>query len=996
MASLLLTLLVALAYTASGWLALQIAVPPGYVSLVFLPAGLALGVVLVWGARTLSGIVLGSLCVQMLAGLQSTGMLPWHGWSNLVPALGAALQAWATAALVRRWIGYPTALDTPQHVVLFLFVLAPLGSLLNASLSVPVLVWDGLMHADEALYNAWVWWLGDTMGVALGAPIVLVLFGQPASAWRSRMGSVVLPMALAALVVGASYHELHRLDQQAQQAQFQQRAQDLAQRLQRRLDAQTDSVVAVATLMRLTTQHDAHTFREAVQPWLQRYPATQNFGWSPRITRAQRPGYEARESRQRGSAFQVLGRTPGGQTHRAADAPEHLPITWVEPLASNRTALGLDVLVLHATATTVERTRLSGQPAVSPSFRLVQETGAQQAVVMYQVVRGQPLTADQGPGGPTVGVVSAVFRLDAMLASVVGPGHAQRLQVCLLDADAPLDQRHLAGHAGCQHRASRMVTPTFNNQWHSQIPLYFGDRHWQLHVRPGPGYHSAEAENWFAWVTVITGLVSVTLLGAFLLIVSGHSRRAQHLVEQRTQELAQSNTHLEQLVHFDPLTGLVNRPQWMVQAHATLEAARHDGSMLGVVFLDLDHFKHINDSLGHSQGDLLLKTVADRLRQCLRPRDVLARLSGDEFVVLLPRLKSRTGAEVAARKILQALAAPIELGHQEITVSASLGLALYPADGADIETLLRHADTAMYSVKGSGRNGWRHFSRDMNEHLSQRLQIESGLRRALQPGANELILEYQPQVDTRSGAVVGVEALLRWRPPGQGPIGPDQFIPVAEDSGLIEPLSQWVLQQACTQLQQWQAQASTHPELARLKMAVNISAMEFNRANFMVQLRGVIERSGIVPAQLELEITESLLIQVQPSLQERLLEITAMGLSLALDDFGTGYSSLGYLKRLPLSKLKIDKSFITDVPGNAEDEAIIRATLSIAHDLGLQVVAEGVETQAQREFLLAHQCDTLQGWLYSRALPASEMPGWLRRHAQAWQRDHDADPSLSI
>lgn len=991
---LLLTLLTAVAYTASGWLALQITVPPGYVSLVFFPAGLALGSVLVWGWRTLPGIALGALCVEMLAGLQTTGLLPWHGWSSVVPALGAALQAWVVASLVRRWVGYPCALDTPHHVVLFLFVLAPLGSVVNASLSVPVLVWDGTMRADEALYNAWVWWLGDTMGVALCTPLVLALFGEPASVWRSRMGNVVLPMALAALVVGASYYELHRIDQQAQQQQFQQRAQELAQRLQRRLDAQTDSVMAVASFMRLTPSrhHSATVFRDAVQTWLRRYPATQNFGWSPYITRAQRPEYEAQESRAHGSAFQILGRTSDGRTYRAPNAEYHLPIRWVEPLASNQAVLGLDVTVLPATAAAIERARLSLKPAVSSSFRLVQETNTQQAVVMYQAIPGTH--SDR----PILGVVSAVFRLDDMLESVFNPDGSQalELQTCLLDADAPLRQRHLAGGPDCQHNPGQTIAPAVSGRWHSQTNVYFGDRTWELHIRPGPAYHATEAENWFAWVTVITGLVSVTLLGAFLLIISGHTRRTQHLVEQRTQELAQSNTHLEQLAHFDPLTGLANRPQWMVQAHATLEATRHDGSALGVVFLDLDHFKNINDSLGHSQGDLLLKTVADRMRNCLRPRDVLARMSGDEFVILLPRLKSRAGAEVAAHKILNALSPPIVLGQQEITVSASLGLAFYPTDGADIETLLRHADTAMYSVKANGRNGWRHFSSDMNEHLSQRLQIESGLRRALQPGARELILEYQPQVDTLTGTVVGVEALLRWRPPGQGPISPDQFIPVAEDSGLIEPLSQWVLHEACRQLQCWQAQAGTHPELARLKMAVNISAMEFNRANFMTQLRGVIEHSGIVATQLELEITESLLIQVQPSLQERLQEITSMGLSLALDDFGTGYSSLGYLKRLPLSKLKIDKSFITDVPGNAEDEAIIRATLSMAHDLGLQVVAEGVETRAQRDFLLQHQCDTLQGWLYSRALPASAIPDWLHQHAQAWHRAHDADPGLSI
>ena len=428
-----------------------------------------------------------------------------------------------------------------------------------------------------------------------------------------------------------------------------------------------------------------------------------------------------------------------------------------------------------------------------------------------------------------------------------------------------------------------------------------------------------------------------------------------------------------QLAHFDPLTGLCNRKHWMDQAHATLEAAQRHGDRLAVMFIDLDRFKHVNDSLGHSAGDRLLGTVAQRLRECLRSRDVLARLGGDEFVVLLPRLKQRDGAASAARKIMQVLAQPVWLDQHEVAVSASLGLACYPEDGDSIETLLRHADTAMYAAKDAGRNGWRFFSSEMNEHLSQRMFIENGLRRALAQG--ELLLHYQPQVDTRSGRLVGAEALVRWQHPERGMIAPDQFISVAEDCGLIEPLGRWVLTEACRQLRAWEDSG-----LTGLHLAVNISALEFNRPGFLPQVRDTLQAAGVNPAQLELEITESLLMQGLPELSERLGELTAMGLQLALDDFGTGYSSLGYLKRLPLSRLKIDKSFVAGVPGSPEGEAIIRACLSMAHDLGLDVVAEGVETEDQRDFLLGHGCDRLQGYLTGRPMPADAFAQWWLAH----------------
>ncbi len=962
-----LNALIALAYAALGWLSLKISVPPDYVSVVFLPAGLALAVVLIWGNWLAPGVFVGALLVQMLAH-QQVDITFWK-WSTLVPGVGAALQAVLTAWMVRRWVHYPATIDTPRRVVLLLFVTTPLGSALNATLSVPMLVSQGILPPHEALYSWWTWWLGDSLGVILFTPMMLALFGEPAEAWRPRTRTVALPMVLALAVAGTSYYQLRLSDERAMHQQFEQTSADLAGRLQRRLDAQTDGVAAIAKLMELSDHLTESDFRTATQPWLQRYTGTQNFGWSPRVDAIERASFEAEQSQKRKAPFLIKGRDTQGTVFPAPPASDHLPITLVEPLESNRSVLGLDVSVLPATMAAVKASRESRAPAVTSGIRLVQESGTQRGVIMYQAVYAQTPTDMEFKG-----VVSAVFRMDDVLHAVLGRPDQNEFTICLIDMDAPSGNERLSGAESCDDH------PHTSRALHADWPVVFGNRQWRLHFWAGSQYLGHQ-RNWTAWATMSTGLVAVAMLGAFLMVISGHNRRTQQLVELRTHELARTNASLVQLAHFDPLTGLANRAHWMAQAETALTSAQQSQEQLAVMFLDLDRFKHVNDSLGHNQGDLLLKTVAQRMRECLRARDVLARLGGDEFVVLLPRVKGKEGAAVAASKIVKALSAPVALDPHEVTVSASLGVAFYPDDGQDVETLLRHADTAMYSIKDAGRNGWSFFSLDMTEHLSHRLMLESGLRRALQGDVgNELHLEYQPQVDGYTGQVTGLEALVRWEHPTLGPISPDRFIPVAEDSGLIEPLGRWILLQACQQLKRWQQDAPDLSALFGLRLAINISALEFNRPGFVQHLRTCIETTGLQPNQLELEITESLLMQAQPALIDRLAEINDMGVTLSLDDFGTGYSSLGYLKRLPLSKLKIDRSFVTDVPGDLEDEAIVRATLSMAHDLGLQVVAEGVETTEQLAFLQQHGCDALQGWLFSRALRAQAIPAWLRQH----------------
>lgn len=962
---------VALAYALTGWMSLHISVSPQYVSLMFIPAGIALAAVLICGAWALPGVALGSLAVQWLASGQA-GLSTWQ-WTWLVSPLGAAFQAWLTAWAARRWVGYPSEMVTPRRTLLFLLALVPLGHMVNASVSVPLLVGGGVIPSADAWFSWWSWWQGDAMGAVLFTPLMLVAFGQPAAAWRPRWKTVALPMVLALGVVGIAFYQLQVSQKSAQEQRFFQEASALTERLQRRLTVQTDSVLAVARLMEVAGERNAAVFQRATTDWLTRYPATQNFAWYPVVTQGERETFERQASAEFLRPYAVRIGNAQGELLPLPDEASYLPIRFVEPLNGNEAALGLDVLNSPHTASTVRAAIVTGLPQVTSGFRLAQETGEQRGVVMYQMVY-QPGTSDGSRWGEQglVGAVAGAFRMDDMLRNVrsdsdnleyLMPGY---FNVCLIDPAAPNDNQRLSGPVGCGGDMATQV------RHFSSLPVMFGERTWLFQVSSGPLFESGD-NGWVNWATLTVSLLAVAMLGTFLLVLTGQTRRTEQLVVERTLALAQSNAGLHELAMYDALTGLANRTHWTNQARRALDGARRHGDRLTVVFVDLDHFKDVNDSLGHSVGDLLLKAVAQRLQACLRSQDVMARQGGDEFVVLLARLSSQEAAAAVAKKMVAALTSPFALEGHEVQVSASLGLAWFDGGDDDVDTLLRHADMAMYQAKAAGRNGWCFYSEDMEQSVSQRLLVETGLHRAI--AQHELVLHYQPQIHCQTGAVVGVEALVRWQHPELGLLLPGRFVPQAENNGQIDELGAWVMRAACQQLRAWQAVGITG-----LTMAVNVSAVEFARPAFIPRLRQVLKDTGIDPAGLELEITETALMQALPELVERLGDIAAMGVSLSLDDFGTGYSSLGYLKRLPLHRLKIDRSFVRDLPGDKEDEAIVLATLSMAHALGLEVVAEGVELGVQRSFLAEHGCDHAQGWLIARPLATADFENWWRAH----------------
>lgn len=442
---------------------------------------------------------------------------------------------------------------------------------------------------------------------------------------------------------------------------------------------------------------------------------------------------------------------------------------------------------------------------------------------------------------------------------------------------------------------------------------------------------------------------------------------------------------IRELAYFDSLTGLPNRESFMMHVEQSIKSASRHKHELAALFMDLDNFKRINDTLGHTIGDLMLKAIAERLTDCLRSTDILghetenvstnmvSRFGGDEFTLLLTEIHSSDDAAIVSQRIMESLTRPLNLAGHEVVITPTIGIAVFPEDGNNSEVLFRNADTAMYAAKRNGKNQFQFYNKAMNVNARERLTMESQLRNALEH--EELALHYQPQMELDKGHVIGVEALLRWQNSKLGNVPPDTFIPIAEDSGLIIPIGEWVLRTACVQLKAWQDTG-----VPILRVAVNISVRQFMHPGFLELVKQVLGETGLKPESLELEITESLLMQDVETAITLLRELKALGIQLAIDDFGTGYSSLSYLKRYPIDRLKVDKAFVQDITTNLQDAAITKAVIAMANNMDLRVIAEGVETEDQLNYLTDKHCHEVQGYYLSKPIPAHEICQFIEQH----------------
>jgi diguanylate cyclase (GGDEF)-like protein len=454
-------------------------------------------------------------------------------------------------------------------------------------------------------------------------------------------------------------------------------------------------------------------------------------------------------------------------------------------------------------------------------------------------------------------------------------------------------------------------------------------------------------------------------------------------LQQQHQAIDELGQRLARMANYDSLTGMPNRTLFRDRLQHAISRSQRSGRPFALMFLDLDHFKRVNDSLGHDVGDRLLVAVSRVLGRCLRESDSIGRgalapanaedvfrLGGDEFTILVEDFGDTQAVAGVAQRILQALTQPFQVGEHELFISASIGITVFADDGTDPDGLIKQADMAMYHSKQLGRDTYSFFDESLNEEVSNRHQLEAKLRHALE--RHEFLLHYQPKADLVTGRVTGLEALLRWQPAGQPLVGPDRFIPILEETGLIVDVGAWVLREACAQMMTWQRQG-----MPALTLAVNLSARQLRSRALVEQIAQMLSETGFEARRLEVELTESMLINDSDAVQSILSGLSAMGVSVAIDDFGTGYSSLSYLKRFSINKLKIDRSFVKGTPDDTENSAIAGAVIALGHGLGLTVVAEGVETPQQAAFLRAQGCDEYQGYLLNRPVSAADFASWL-------------------
>lgn len=461
------------------------------------------------------------------------------------------------------------------------------------------------------------------------------------------------------------------------------------------------------------------------------------------------------------------------------------------------------------------------------------------------------------------------------------------------------------------------------------------------------------------------------LANSFNLMLDRIQKRDSELEEEIMQR-KRIEVRLDRLAHFDNVTSLSNRHFFNERLSSLVARALQFKERAVVMFIDLDNFKIVNDTLGHDAGDVLLRIVAERLSATLRYGDVISRIGGDEFAIILENVEKVSQAVLVAEKCLSSLAEPILIDGNELYIGASIGISACPDDAADMHELLKHADTAMYYAKNKGKNTYQVFLPDMKDGAQKRLTLESSLRRALE--RQEFALYYQPQIDLKTRKIIGVEALIRWIHPELGIVNPVEFIPISEENGLIVPIGEWVLKTACLQLKAWHDMG-----LTQIAMSVNLSGRQLKEENLVERIKEIVRGTGADPTALHLELTESMLMDAGTVTIEKLEQICAIGIQLEIDDFGTGYSSMSYLKRYPITTLKVDKSFVKDLPGNTDDAAITNAIIAMAHSLKMHVMAEGVETDEQAEFLQANGCGNAQGYLFSKPVPAEQIEKLLEQ-----------------
>ncbi len=1081
-------LAIAIAVFAAAKLSQHLTTPPSNASPVWPGAGIALSVTILYGPRALIGIFLGVLAFEFMLFSQTSGDSSFG--SEMVLAfglgMGASLQALFGAELIRRLIGPLPRLIQDRDILRFQLLGGPVACVVSASIGM-TLLWSLDFISTPDLPVAWLtWWVGDTIGAIIFAPLVLIFFNHTDPLWRGRKTTVALPMVLLLLTAIVFYSYSNVNEDEERELKFHEQVRSYHHALLREVQMHLEVLYSLKSFFDASSAVSSEDFHNFTLKTLENHPGIQALEWIPRIQQEQRAAFE--RTLPDGRTIRQLD--DNGILRTAEVRPEYYAIKYIEPQTDNLPAFGLDTTSNPIAAEALFRARDTGLIQATGALRLVQETADEVGIVIYNPVfhTSSPPEELAERRESLVGFVAVVFRMRSLIDTEIPAIRQGKVLVRLNDVSLPdMPQLLYSSHEANQINQSQTLFAAHTFE--------MAGRNWRLEYTATPGF-IAENTTWAVWVVLTGGLLITALLGTGLLMLTGRTLRIEDEVVERTAELSEEvaqrrdaetqlrlvldganlgfwdwdyrtgeqrvndrwieilgverkhlnndvndwldrihpddkprilniieqhiknddsyvvecrmhhqdghwvwvqsagavvsrdtatgeplrlcgthqditalrkqEEHILHQAHFDSLTELPNRFLSLDRLSQLINEARRNKDLVAVMFLDLDDFKKINDTLGHDIGDKLLKEAASRLQTEVRSGDTVGRLGGDEFIVLLGGLSAANDAQPVAEALLNRFTDAFSIDNRELVLTASIGIAIYPDDGDNLSELLRNADSAMYHSKEQGRNTYSYFTDKMNEDVSHRLLLEEQMHGALSRG--EFRLCYQPKVALESGKIIGAEALLRWHNPALGEVSPLEFIPIAEQTGLIVPIGKFVLAEAMAMAAQWSQSYGRS-----FSMAVNLSPRQFRDPSLVPYIEAGIKESGVRAGSLELEITEGVLMNGYAYVDDALSALNSLGLNIAMDDFGTGYSSLSYLRSYPFDVLKIDREFINDITEDPADRELVNAAIAMAHGLGLKVVAEGVETKEQLEYLSAHGCDYGQGYLFGKPMSPEEM-----------------------
>ena len=1077
-----------IAYFVAAWFGGLLATQPSHASPVWPAAGVALAFMLVYGRTVIPGIFIGALISQSFVFLAPSGA------ENLLESLavgslagvGAYLQAWLGMALINRWVGHRDGLIEDKKIIRF-FVFIAFSCLVSASVGTASLYFRGVI-AQSNLANSWfTWWIGDTIGASVFAPITLLFIGQPRSIWRVRRRLMLIPLLFVLALVVTAFQFSLRQEQQRVSHEFQRQVDLLHTSIQEHLRNHLSTNLALKALF--------YSAQKVERPEFVRFAETIKSldgsikEWTPRVVHVERAKWEETHK------TPIKALNDAGNLEFSADKPVYFPVTYIYPGKTNEKVYGYDISSNPDVEPLILKAIDTDMTTATSGIHLVQDDKTRIGVVIYSpVYQKQALKTAAERQQAFLGFVASVFRIDDDIQAIFKWLGNKELQLLLSIHD---QDQLIFSNLSADHNQVLQFSTLANAK-----EIEFAGRQWRLEYLPSKEFFRQQ-QSTVATLLILGGFLFCSLAAAGLLLLTGRTARVEELIEKRTQDLLSSNASLNQeiairqqhenelrvsaatfesheaivvtdpngnilrvnkafteitgysaeeaigqnprilssgyhddafyqqmykqlyknnqwkgeiwnrrkngvvfpelltvtgvrdeqdrLIHyvaifsdvsdkkaaeqeihnlafFDPLTNLPNRRLLLDRLQHEIAAAKRQSKYGALFFLDLDHFKTLNDSRGHQVGDELLIQVAQRLQSIIRNEDTASRLGGDEFIIMVPGrfmdLQQATDhAAMLAEKILLAINQPFIVQGSEHHFSTSIGVTLYPETADEPEDVIQQADTAMYRAKERGRNDISFFQPSMQEAADRRLTLEKEMRQALQE--KQFVLHYQAQFNKQQ-QVVSAEALIRWIHPEKGMVSPAEFIPLAEATQLILPIGAWVLHETCNQIKAWDEQGHRIDHVA-----VNVSSRQFRQSGFVQQVRQALMDAGISAKRLVVELTEGCVIEDIEDTIAKMQALQAMGVRISIDDFGVGYSSLSYLKSLPLSQLKIDQSFVRHCD-DASAAVIVETIIMMANSLGLNVIAEGVENQAQVDFLTAKGCFFYQGFFFARPVIADD------------------------